>query len=229
MSRLLTVMAVLGLHALVLWALQNGLLHRAVEIVVPVQVLAELIEAPEPVAAPSAPPATPPSPPRPAAPPTASTVPKTLAPQPTPQPQARVEPSPVSETAITLGPELPLPAPVVSSAPPAATAQAAGPAASATTQPRIELPSSSAGYLNNPPPPYPPLSKRLGEQGKVVVYAFIEVNGTASQAEVRSSSGYERLDRAALQTVLQWRYIPGKRAGVPEAMWFNIPINFVLE
>jgi protein TonB len=95
--------------------------------------------------------------------------------------------------------------------------------------PRIELPSSSADYLNNAPPPYPPLSKRLGEQGKVIVRAFIEVSGSASKAEIRTSSGYERLDQTALQTVLKWRYVPGKRAGVPEAMWFNIPINFVLE
>ena len=33
----------------------------------------------------------------------------------------------------------------------------------------------------------------------------------------------------ALATVLQWRYVPGKRGGVAEAMWFNVPINFVLE
>jgi protein TonB len=46
---------------------------------------------------------------------------------------------------------------------------------------------------------------------------------------VQQSSGYERLDRTAVETVLRWRYVPGKRAGVPEAMWFNIPINFVLE
>jgi protein TonB len=69
----------------------------------------------------------------------------------------------------------------------------------------------------------------LSEQGKVIVRALIEVNGTASKAEIRSSSGYDRLDQTALQTVLKWRYVPGKRAGVPEAMWFNIPINFVLE
>ncbi|MFN7121982.1 MAG: energy transducer TonB, partial [Hydrogenophaga sp.] len=95
--------------------------------------------------------------------------------------------------------------------------------------PRIELPSSSADYLNNPRPPYPPLSKRLGEQGKVVVRVYIEVDGTATRAEVRQSSGFERLDQTAVQTVLRWRYVPGKRAGVPEAMWFNVPINFVLE
>ena len=93
----------------------------------------------------------------------------------------------------------------------------------------MELPSTNADYLNNPRPPYPPLSKRLGEQGRVVVRVFIEADGTASRAEVRQSSGFERLDQTAVQTVLRWRYVPGKRAGVPEAMWFNVPINFVLE
>jgi periplasmic protein TonB len=29
--------------------------------------------------------------------------------------------------------------------------------------------------------------------------------------------------------VLRWRYVPGKRNGVPEGMWFNVPISFVLE
>ena len=93
----------------------------------------------------------------------------------------------------------------------------------------MELPSSSAAYLNNPRPPYPSLSKRLGEQGKVVVRVLIEANGTASKAEVRASSGFERLDQTAVQTVLRWRYVPGKRNGVAEAMWFDVPINFVLQ
>jgi len=93
----------------------------------------------------------------------------------------------------------------------------------------VELPSSSAAYLNNPRPAYPALSRRLGEQGTVVVRVLIETDGTASRAEIRQSSGYERLDQTALQTVQRWRYVPGKRAGVPEAMWFNVPISFVLE
>ena len=95
--------------------------------------------------------------------------------------------------------------------------------------PRIDLPSKDADYLNNPPPAYPPLSKRLNEQGRVVIRARIELDGSASQVEVRSSSGFERLDQAALQAVKRWRYLPGKRGGVAEAMWFNIPINFVLD
>lgn len=94
---------------------------------------------------------------------------------------------------------------------------------------KVELPNASASYLNNPKPPYPALSKRLGEEGKVVLRVWIDTNGTATRAEIQTSSGYERLDQTALQTVLNWRYIPGKRAGVPAAMWFHIPLNFVLE
>lgn len=91
------------------------------------------------------------------------------------------------------------------------------------------MPSTSADYLQNPKPPYPPISKRLGEQGKVVVRVLIGTDGTAQRAEVAESSGFDRLDQAALATVLKWRYVPGKRGGVPEAMWFRVPINFVLE
>ncbi len=57
----------------------------------------------------------------------------------------------------------------------------------------------------------------------------IETDGAASAAEIHTSSGFERLDQAALQTVLRWTYVPGKRDGVPQAMWYLIPIEFVLE
>lgn len=93
----------------------------------------------------------------------------------------------------------------------------------------MQLPSSAADYLNNPPPEYPRLSRRMGEQGKVVVRVLIGADGSAQKAEINRSSGYDRLDQAALATVLKWRYVPGKRGDKPEAMWFNVPINFVLE
>lgn len=92
----------------------------------------------------------------------------------------------------------------------------------------VELPSSSADYLNNPKPPYPAMSKRLGEQGTVVVQVLIGVDGTASHASIKRSSGFERLDRASLETALKWRYAPGKRAGAPEPMWYDIPFNWLL-
>jgi protein TonB len=46
---------------------------------------------------------------------------------------------------------------------------------------------------------------------------------------VSMSSGYPRLDRTALETVLKWRFIAGNNDGVPQKMWVTIPINFILE
>ena len=104
------------------------------------------------------------------------------------------------------------------------------PAAPTTSAPpRIELPTRNADYLQNNKANYPALSRRLGEQGQVMLRVLIGTDGVAQKAEISTSSGYERLDQAALATVLRWRYAPGRRAGVPETMWFSVPINFVLE
>jgi protein TonB len=94
--------------------------------------------------------------------------------------------------------------------------------------PSLQLPSSSADYLNNPAAIYPAISQRLGEQGKVVIRVLITKEGSARQGEVLQSSGFDRLDQAALRAVMSWRYAPGQRAGAPQDMWFNVPINFTL-
>jgi protein TonB len=92
----------------------------------------------------------------------------------------------------------------------------------------IELPSSDADYLHNPPPIYPRMSKRLGEQGTVVLRVLISVNGQAEKIEIFKSSGFDRLDQAAIETAVKWRYKPGQRMGQAESMWFNLPIRFEL-
>ncbi len=69
----------------------------------------------------------------------------------------------------------------------------------------------------------------MGEQGKVVLRVLIDAQGVPQQVELKQSSGYERLDQQALETVQRWRFVPGKRNGVPEAMWNVVPIQFVLE
>ena len=210
--------AVVALHAGVLWALQSGLLMRTAELIVPVELLAQFIAPPEPVQAQIAP--AQPVPPAPQTRPVAA-VPKKTTPRPTAQakmqPLATPDPAPSTNAPADSLP----PGPVVAQAP-AVPAAPTAPAA-------VELPSSNADYLQNPKPAYPPLSKRLGEQGKVIVRVLIGVDGIAKTAEIRQSSSFERLDQAALNTVLKWRYVPGKRAGVAEDMWFNVPINFVLE
>jgi periplasmic protein TonB len=89
-----------------------------------------------------------------------------------------------------------------------------------------QLPSSSAEYLNNPLPTYPALSLRLNEAGKVVVRVLIGKNGLALDGSIDQSSGYDRLDQAALRAVLKWRYVPGRVDGQAQDMWFDVPINF---
>ncbi|WP_039052331.1 energy transducer TonB, partial [Comamonas thiooxydans] len=53
--------------------------------------------------------------------------------------------------------------------------------------------------------------------------------GQPEKIEIKQSSGFERLDDAAVNTVRQWKFVPGKRNGVAEPMWHIVPINFVLK
>lgn len=207
---------VLLLHGGGLWALQSGLMRRAIEIIVPAELLSQLIEPPQPKVEPP--------PPQPMVP-VKPTV-HTPTPPSAPQPVAVNDPTPAPNAPIGITtPQPPLP-PIAT---PVAVATIASAAPTPPAPPKVELPSSDADYLNNPKPAYPPVSKKLGEQGRVIVRVLIGVDGSPQKAELRSSSGFDRLDLAAVNTVLKWRYVPGKRNGVVEAMWFNVPINFVLE
>ncbi|WP_374669031.1 energy transducer TonB [Ramlibacter sp.] len=213
------VAVVVLLHLGALWALEHALTRWKGEQVVLAEVISELVTPAQPLAEP-VPPAPQPSEPvlRRAPQPPAPARPQ-IAPQPVAQPDLPPSATAPTGAVATQAPAPPITAPVTAAAPPAPP----------PPPPRVELPSSDADYLQNPRPPYPPLSVRRGEQGQVVIRVLIGADGSAQQAEVRRSSGFERLDQAALQTVLKWRYIPGKRGGVPEAMWFNVPLNFVLE
>jgi periplasmic protein TonB len=211
------------LHMAALWFLQAGLGHRP-QSIVPVQALAAFI-APAAAPAPAAAQALPmPAPKKPA--PTREVARPAPAQPDTAALRQRRTPAQEQVKADSAAP----PAQSSTNVATAPVAEAAVPAApEAARAPVVEQPSSDAEYLQNPKPSYPVLSRRLREQGKVIVRVLIGVDGRASRAEIRQSSGYERLDQAALTTVQAWRYVPGRRGGVPEAMWFNVPINFVLE
>lgn len=217
MSRnLRIVLAVLLLHGGALWALQSGLLRKVAELVVPAEILVEM----------AAPEAAQPEKPAPVPAPVAARVPQArpITP-PTPTTLAVQETTPSTTELATVAAST-----TVATAHTATSTQASAPTLQAVPAPAaLVLPSSDADYLNNPKPPYPPMSKRLREQGKVVVRTLIGLDGTAQQAEIKQSSGFDRLDQAALATALRWRYVPGKRAGIAETMWFNLPFTFVLE
>jgi periplasmic protein TonB len=215
------VSSVLLFHGVALWALQSGLVRHTIELVVPAELLSQFIEPPQPKVAPPAPPPLE----KPIKQPVSKSPVPTLPPPPQLMAIASTTPAPNAPTGVTTPqpPAPPLAAPVAAAPAPLA------PPAAAPTPAKVELPSSDADYLQNPKPAYPAISKRLGEQGKVLVRVFIGTDGKAQKPEVTQSSGFDRLDQIALATVLKWHYVPGKRGGNPEAMWFVVPINFVLE
>lgn len=100
----------------------------------------------------------------------------------------------------------------------------------AVTAPQVITSSiSQADYLSNPKPQYPPISRRLGEQGVVRLEVLVSVLGKAQRVRVLKSSGYERLDRLAQSTVQRsWRFTPKRVDGqaVAQRVHFNMP--FVL-
>lgn len=100
----------------------------------------------------------------------------------------------------------------------------AAPAAEPVSQARFD-----ADYLRNPAPTYPPLARRMGEEGKVILRVSVNPQGTADSVEIRTSSGSPRLDEAAQKTVRNWKFIPAKRGDAAVQSWVLVPIIFKLE
>jgi protein TonB len=215
---------VVALHAGFIWALQGAMLMRPAELVVPAEILVEFVDPPAPKAAPARPAPPPPAPSPVLAPPKKAVAKAPVAQPPQPLAIADTTPSPNAPAGLITPPAQTAAVDATSTAPSTPQAPAARPAPAV-----VQMPSSDADYLRNPKPPYPALSRRLGEQGLVVHSVLIGVDGAPVNARLVKSSGFERLDQAAYQAVMRWRYTPGKRNGVPEAMTFNVPFNWVLE
>ena len=84
-------------------------------------------------------------------------------------------------------------------------------------------------YGENPKPPYPEEARRKGMEGEVVLRVEVLANGWVGQIEVKRSSGHEILDRSALSTVKQWKFIPANKENGSIPCWVNIPIKFQLQ
>lgn len=142
------------------------------------------------------------------------------------RPALTPDPRPAAE-APTPRPE---PAPEVSSPPepaPAPLAMAAKPAP--PPPPGPPTPPRPADYLTNPKPPYPALSRRLGEEGTVRLNILINPDGSVARLELANSSGFPRLDQQAMETVqASWRFEPARQGDKPVAAWVIVPIQFIL-
>ena len=122
-------------------------------------------------------------------------------------PEIRLPDPPPIENLYTLRMEetAPASAPVVAAVPsPNAAPSTAIPA------PVLEPPRADMAYLNNPPPAYPTVSKRAGEQGRVMLRVRVDAKGTVEEIEVQATSGFPRLDEAARDAVRRWRFMPAK-------------------
>lgn len=157
---------------------------------------------------------------QPEAPPQAKPLPVAKPRPEAPRPAPKTPAPPLEATASSL----PAPSAPVAAPPETRPAPPSAPAAEAVSQARFD-----ADTLKNPAPPYPPLSRRMGEEGKVVLRVSVTPQGNADQIEIRTSSGSERLDQSALKTVRNWKFIPAKRGEATVQSWVLVPIIFKLE
>jgi protein TonB len=79
------------------------------------------------------------------------------------------------------------------------------------------------------PPRYPPASRRLGEEGTVVLRVELDEHGKVCAAQVSSSSGFARLDAAAVAAVRSWQCHPAQRDGQPVRAVALQPFKFILQ
>jgi TonB family protein len=80
----------------------------------------------------------------------------------------------------------------------------------------------------NEQPIYPDSSRAAGEQGAVLIDVLVRSSGRPSQYRVSQSSGYSDLDAAAVQTVLNWRYVPATRDGDSISDWATVKVVYQL-
>lgn len=143
------------------------------------------------------------------------------------QPKPTVVPKPApstSQTAISQA----QPTPTQASADAPSTVAPSGADKPSTTTAAI-VPAHDAAYLNNPRPAYPAMSRRLGEEGRVMLEVHVLADGTPSKVSLAKSSGFSRLDDAAVEAVKRWKFVPAKRGGEAVAAVVTIPMPFVLE
>lgn len=166
--------------------------------------------------------------PAPAAPEVVEPEPEPPPPKPVPTPKPKPKPIPKPKPVPTAKPVPPVEAPPPSEPVVARPSRAPGPPVAAPPPAPFVPPRSDAAHLNNPAPPYPSMSRRLDEEGRVLLDVYILADGSVGQIRLRASSSYARLDQAALKAVRHWRYVPARRGDQPIAYWYVQPIVFSL-
>ena len=137
------------------------------------------------------------------------------------KPEVRPEPVKIEAPATAVAPA---PTPVAPPAPPAPPPPPAPSVAKPSARTEVSISASYAAA--NRKPEYPKMSLRLGEQGTVVLTVMVKSDGSAGDVEVKSTSGFTRLDRAAADAVKTWRFNPATIDGKAVDKSYEVPITF---
>lgn len=116
-------------------------------------------------------------------------------------------------------------------APAAATVPDAPPVppAPAAPLPPKQITASAVRYLVPPQQVYPETSRRLGESGKVGLKVRVDEHGKAVEVHVTQSSGFSRLDQAAVSALKAARFQPYLENGVARSVWAPATITYDLQ
>ncbi len=78
-------------------------------------------------------------------------------------------------------------------------------------------------------PPYPPIARRIGAEGKVTLRLTVTPEGRVSEADIVTSSGREDLDQTAQAWIVaHWMYKPALANGAPVASKTLASVTFSL-
>ena len=198
---------VLALHAVLFYFIYSGLLTRMVDATLPQAVVVNFVAAPK-----EAPP------PAPKVVPIAQLQPPVLPQVPVPAVQIAPMQNTISVTQTA--------ALIEKTPPPAPVAVVSAPPVPGTGTPKTIT--TGMEYILPPQTIYPPLSKRMGEQGKVVLRILVGENGKPDQVLVQTSSGFTRLDEAGRQAGLRAVFKPHLENGHPVPVYVILPLNFQL-
>jgi protein TonB len=216
------------LHLLVFLAIQAGLtrdITRQMPMVVHAILLQETPQPPLPAPAPKvAPPRTPQPPPKPLPPPPPAT------PSPAYVPQKEV---PASEVPAATSPSANAIADVTTTnlqpATTNTTATSTAPSPSTTAKAKSEAVRTGPIGIYCEKPSFPTISRRMEEEGSVTLNIFVGVDGNVSKINIQKSSGYKRLDEAAKNESMKWRFKPATLDGKPVEHSFMKTFNFKLD
>lgn len=118
--------------------------------------------------------------------------------------------------------------PAVIAAAPVEAVEASSPPNATPVAPDRE-PDYRAAYLNNPPPAYPMVARRMGWQGRVVLNVEVLASGLPGEVKLHQGSGHDVLDNAAIQAVRGWKFTAARQGGQVVSKWFLVPIPFILK